>query len=108
MDRVSEMKQKTGSLNVNDACFLVHFIQEHAKPLLTLHSAKSAPDKDCKNLPEQVHKPLEFHSTASRHHLQKELTCKRVSQQKSYHQPSGEIDLTSLEEFPLISVQDKR
>lgn len=110
------LRDKEGSLNINDACFLLHFIQEHTAPLLSLRASDSAPaqpSKDCsslQDLPRRKYRFAESHSnTDKKLFLQKDLEyCLPKSAQRDAVGSASGLDITSMEEFPPVSVQDKR
>lgn len=121
MDEIEDLVKK-GSLNVNDACFLLQFLQRHTAPLQCLSSPDSAsaqPSKDPSSMSsmqhhsKRKHRSAESHSNIDRHHLQKYLKSVPKSNQQSANKTIDvsaglDIDITSLDEFPPVSVQDKR
>ena len=128
MEKIWEIKERGGSLNANDACFLLRFIQEHTAPLFSLRaSCISESTRTGGNnkyaAAGQQHKPAgsttdSCNNTGKHHSLQKSDRDWKKRPPRNTHQgadrlvsgPASGLDISNLDQFPPmpLSMQEKR
>ena len=106
MERVRELKLKQ-ALSLEDACFLLQFIQQQTTPILSLRGLPVNEVAHVHKLPNQEEQPL----------LQDRGAIQRTAGGRQESDPnelvgvctkhdSSVVDITSLNEFPLLSMED--
>ncbi len=99
MERLSALLEKKGSLDIQDACFILQFLQDHTGPLLSLRTPSPSIPSGVKSRCCKQSSPGDL-VMSKKHSLKDERETKK----------SADLNIASLVEFPPVAVliQEKR
>ena len=108
MERVQELKEKQ-ALNIVDACFILQYIQQQLSPILFLRGStplcKVAQIHEVASCPD-IHDHEVGGLTLQRTAVGNQDTNGVVGDNRKKKVHAYSVDITNLDEFPSLSVQD--
>ena len=98
MERLAGLQERSGQLGIEDACFILQFLQDQTGPLLSLHPSRVSEAQEAAN-----GRHVDGVGAKPAEHLKKAVSQSKKSVLKNEKKARKDLNIASFDEFPPVA-----